>query len=277
MSPRSDGSSRVVGDLRTRNLRLGDLVGRRDLLGDASLEARIDGRVGHGRTDAALAGNVTRLAFNGYTYDSLRLDGRLTDRRFDGRITARDPNLVFDFAGLVDLNDTVPRYDFSLALDRADLARLHINRRDSVSVLSARIAAQGSGRTLDDMNGTIRITDADYRYNDRSVAAQRVVLTGENSARSKFVELRSDFADVTFRSKTSYRTVFEYLRRSARRYLPTLRAARGSRAGGSAPTAVADDYSLLSVLVRDFNPVADAVSPGLQLSLIHISEPTRRP
>ena len=118
MSPRSDGSSRVVGDLRTRNLRLGDLVGRRDLLGDASLEARIDGRVGHGRTDAALAGNVTRLAFNGYTYDSLRLDGRLTDRRFDGRITARDPNLVFDFAGLVDLNDTVPRYDFSLALDR---------------------------------------------------------------------------------------------------------------------------------------------------------------
>ena len=108
MSPRSDGSSRVVGDLRTRNLRLGDLVGRRDLLGDASLEARIDGRVGHGRTDAALAGNVTRLAFNGYTYDSLRLDGRLTDRRFDGRITARDPNLVFDFAGLVDLNDTVP-------------------------------------------------------------------------------------------------------------------------------------------------------------------------
>lgn len=266
MSPRSDGSSRVVGDLRTRNLRLGDLVGRRDLLGDASLEARIDGRVGHGRTDAALAGNVTRLAFNGYTYDSLRLDGRLTDRRFDGRITARDPNLVFDFAGLVDLNDTVPRYDFSLALDRADLARLHINRRDSVSVLSARIAAQGSGRTLDDMNGTIRITDADYRYNDRSVAAQRVVLTGENSARSKFVELRSDFADVTFRSKTSYRTVFEYLRRSARRYLPTLRAARGSRAGGSAPTAVADDYSLLSVLVRDFNPVADAVSPGLQIA-----------
>lgn len=68
--------------------------------------------------------------------------------------------------------------------------------------------------------------DATYRYNDKSLTAKNVSVTGENSPTSKFVELRSDFADATFRSKTSYREVFAYLRESAARYLPMLHDAR---------------------------------------------------
>ena len=84
----------------------------------------------------------------------------------------------------------------------------------------------------------------------------------ENSERSKFVELRSDFADVTFRSKTSYRTVFEYLRRSARRYLPVLRGGASDEETPGAVAAAPDDFSLLSVDIRNINPVADAVAAG---------------
>ena len=79
---------------------------------------------GRGYADARVEGCVGRFGFNGYVYDSLRLDGRLRNREFDGRITARDPNLDFDFFGLVDLNDSVPRYDFTMHLHHADLARL---------------------------------------------------------------------------------------------------------------------------------------------------------
>ena len=83
----------------------------------------------------------------------------------------RDPNLDFDFFGLVDFNDSVPRYDFTMDLRHADLARLHINRRDSVSQLSGRIVAAAGGRSLDDLNGRIQVTDARYRYNDKEIAA----------------------------------------------------------------------------------------------------------
>ncbi|MFR6635161.1 MAG: hypothetical protein ACLUQ6_10870 [Alistipes onderdonkii] len=198
-----------------------------------------------GVTDANVVGNVTQLGFNGYVYDSLRLDGRLRNREFDGRITARDPNLDFDFLGMVDFNDSVPRYDFTMDLRRADLARLHVNRRDSVSELSAHIVAKAGGRSLDDLNGRIQVTDVLYRYNDKQLTSKSMTVTGENSARSKLVELRSDFADATFRSKTSYREVFRYLRASAWKYLPLLRHGdeeSGPRASGM---AVANDFSLL--------------------------------
>ena len=266
MTPLKAGRSSVRGDVETHNLRLGELLGRRDLLGNATLSAYIDGVVGKGYTDANVVGNVTQLGFNDYIYDSLRLDGRLRNREFDGRITARDPNLDFDFFGTVDLNDSVPRYDFTMDLRHADLARLHVNRRDSVSQLSGRIVAAAGGRSLDDLNGRIQVTDARYRYNDKEIAAASMTVTGENSARSKLVELRSDFADATFRSKTSYREVFEYLRRSAWKYLPLLRRGEGDPTPRGRKTAVANDYSLLSVNIRHIDPITDAITAGLQIA-----------
>lgn len=266
MKPLGGGRNRLQGTLATRDFQLGALLGRRTLLGGASLTASLDGSVGRGMTDANVQGNIAHFEFNGYTYDSLRLDGRLRNRGFDGLVTARDPNLDFDFLGAVDFNGSIPRYDFTLDLRRADLAALHINPRDSVSVLAAHVEANASGRSLDDLNGVIRVTDASYRYNDKSVDSRSIEITGENSAHSKFVELRSDFADVTFRSKTSYRTVFRYLGESAWKYLPLIGKGARRVSGAAHETAVADDYSLLSVHIRDFNPVADAVSPGLQIA-----------
>lgn len=266
MKPADGGRSRLRGDLSARDFQVGALLGRRNLLGRASLSASLDGSVGHGVADADVRGVVSQFEFNGYTYDSLRLDGRLRNRGFDGIITARDPNLDFDFLGAVDFNGPIPRYDFAMELRHADLAALHINPRDSVSVFSAHVEANAGGRSLDDLNGVIRVTDASYRYNDKTLDTRSIQITGENSEHSKLVELRSDFADVTFRSKTSYRTVFRYLRESARKYLPLLRRGEGGESAAGHAAAVADDYSLLSVHVRDFNPVADAVSPGLQIA-----------
>lgn len=266
MTPLKAGRSSVRGDVETHNLRLGELLGRRDLLGNATLSAYVDGVVGKGYTDANVVGNVTQLGFNDYIYDSLRLDGRLRNRQFDGRVTARDPNLDFDFSGLVDFNDSIPRYDFTMDLRHADLARLHINRRDSVSQLAARIEANAGGRSLDDLNGRIHVTDAVYRYNDKRITSKTMTVTGENSARSKLVELRSDFADATFRSKTSYREVFEYLRRSAWKYLPLLRRGEGDPTPRGRKTAVANDYSLLSVNIRHIDPITDAITAGLQIA-----------
>ncbi len=266
LKPLKGGLRSIRGNVSTRDFRLGHLLDRDDLLGSATFAASIDGTMGRGVTDAAVRGAISQLEFKGYVYDSLRLAGRLRNRGFDGTITARDPNLDFDFVGAVDLNDSIPRYDFTMNLRRADLAALHINPRDSVSVLSAHVTANAEGRSLDDLNGRIEISDASYRYNDKSIATRSIVVTGENSAHSKFVELRSDFADATFRSKTSYRTVFEYLRQSAWKYLPLLGRGSSAAQGAALTTAVADDYSLLSVAIRDFNPIADAVSTGLQIA-----------
>ena len=255
----------VQGQVAVQEVHLGELLDN-PRLGRATVTARVDGVLGRGLSDGDLTGEVQRFEFNGYGYDSLRFDGHLFNREFDGRIAARDPHLNFDFAGLFDLNDSVPRYDFALDLRRADLAALHFNRRDSVSQLKARIVAQGSGRSLDDMNGTIRVLDASYRYNDSLLQAREVLLRGENSAHNKSIELRSDFVDATFRSKTSYREIFGYLKEAAWRSLPMLYDRSRASDRESLPATAADDFSMLKVEVKNVNPVVDAITPGLQIA-----------
>ena len=261
-----DGCRGVLGDVKTSSLQLGELL-ENDLLGPLSLNVHVNGELSSEHSDAEVSGEILRLGINGYDYDSLRMKGHLVNREFNGLIEARDRNLRFDFRGLLDLNDErMPRYDFALDLEEANLAALGINRRDSVSVLAARIAARAVGRTLDDLNGIIFVRDVSYRYNDRELAADSVVIVGRNSLSDKFIRLRSDFVDADYEGKTSYKEVFAYLQQRFRDYVPTLDGGPGWQAQHPDTVELAEGYSQLTVNVRKINPLVNAVSPGLQIA-----------
>lgn len=261
-----DGCRGVLGDVKTSSLQLGELL-ENDLLGPLSLNVHVNGELSSEHSDAEVSGEILRLGVNGYDYDSLRMKGRLVNREFNGLIEARDRNLRFDFRGLLDLNDErMPRYDFALDLEEANLAALGINRRDSVSVLAARIAARAVGRTLDDLNGIIFVRDVSYRYNDRELAADSVVIVGRNSLSDKFIRLRSDFVDADYEGKTSYKEVFAYLQQRFRDYVPMLDGGPGWQAQHPDTVELADGYSQLTVNVRKINPLVNAVSSGLQIA-----------
>lgn len=261
-----DGCRGVLGDVKTSSLQLGELL-ENDLLGPLSLNVHVNGELSSEHSDAEVSGEILRLGINGYDYDSLRMKGHLVNREFNGLIEARDRNLRFDFRGLLDLNDEQrPRYDFALDLEEANLAALGVNRRDSVSVLAARIAARAVGRTLDDLNGIIFVRDVSYRYNDRELAADSVVIVGRNSLSDKFIRLRSDFVDADYEGKTSYKEVFTYLQQRFRDYVPTLDGGPGWQAQHPDTVELADGYSQLTVNVRKINPLVNAVSPGLQIA-----------
>lgn len=261
-----DGCRGVLGDVKTSSLQLGELL-ENDLLGPLSLNVHVNGELSSEHSDAEVSGEILRLGINGYDYDSLRMKGHLVNREFNGLIEARDRNLRFDFRGLLDLNDErMPRYDFALDLEEANLAALGINRRDSVSVLAARIAARAVGRTLDDLNGIIFVRDVSYRYNDRELAADSVVIVGRNSLSDKFIRLRSDFVDADYEGKTSYKEVFAYLQQRFRDYVPMLDGGPGWQAQHPDTVELADGYSQLTVNVRKINPLVNAVSSGLQIA-----------
>ena len=213
--------NRFAGDVATSNFDLGGLLAAQKL-GRVSLTADLEGVMGGGKFDANIDGEIPLFDFNDYRYDSIALRGRIDNQRFEGVIASDDHNLDFDFNGAVDFNDRVPRYDFALQLDRADLHALNFNRRDTVSVLGARLTANGSGSSLDNLNGTVKISEAKYVGMKDTIRAKAMTLRGENSQESKYVALTSDFVDATFRSKLSYKTIFEYLKDGLLAYLPSL-------------------------------------------------------
>lgn len=263
----------MMGNLAVNNLNLGTLLGTK-MLGQTTLYFHIDGDVGRKGTVAAVNGKIAKLEFNGYKIDSVRLDGHLYDREFDGHIRGRNKALDFDFNGSMALKEGLPEYDFCLNLKGADLATLGINKRDSIATLRAHIDAVGSGRTFDDLNGSITVEDARYIHNADTVVSSVFRIDGNNTPESKSIRLESDIADVTFTSRESYQDAFRYFRHCLRSYIPNFFGEDGSEksdedlfeATGDSATISEDNYSILKVDVKNFNPVANAISGGLQVA-----------
>ena len=267
LSPQQGDNRGIMGNVSSRNMNIGRLLGNKTL-GRMALLAHIDGTLGD-NADAAVDGKIDLLEVNGYPLDSIRLDGRIAGRKFDGRIRSASPALIFDFDGMMSMAGDVPEYDFCLDLDHADLHLMGFNLRDSTAVLSAHIDAEGTGRSLDDLNGRIEIENARYRYNADTASAQRILIVGRNTETDKNVRLTSDLADASFVGRSSYKEAFAYLNQCVHDYIPSFfepsdkERLKLLRTSSAAPP---DAFSMLDVRLKNFNAVADAVSPGLQLA-----------
>lgn len=281
--PGHGGRKAVSGNIAINGIDLGALLDDKSL-GKISARGNMAGYFGNRDFAVTTDATLLQLEYGGYTYRNTHFNGTIGNMEFTGTASSADPNLSFGFRGRLDLNGPVPVYDFDLQLDRADLARLGINRRDSVSVLRCGLRARGSGHTLDDLNGMVLIDSLLYVNGVDSVRTGLISLTGKNNAESKSLVMRSSFADAEFRSRMSYSEMFDYLKRTVASYLPALKGSLpGSAASGANVTTAAapatnigvknqvgyfdiDNFSMLKVDVKEANNVAGIFLPGLQIA-----------
>lgn len=264
ISPERDRVAAFSGNLRLDNVNLGGLVGAKGL-GNVTLAAALRGKTGSDSLTFDTDAEISHIAFNGYNYRNMAIEGSVRNRLFTGVITSSDPNIDFDFSGMLDFNDSVPRYDFAMELRRADLYRLNVNPRDTLSILSCRLNASASGASLDELNGEIEIGGVTYISNIDTLHTERIVVSGRNSAVSKNIDVRSDFADAQFRSRTSYAELFPHMERMLQVYMPTLSPRQRDEADlGELPvTADASNYSLVKLNVKETDNLAGVILPGL--------------
>lgn len=264
--PTTGARTAVHGKIAVKGIDLGGLLDA-GKLGRTTFNAGLDGYFSRDGFEANTDLDLRSLVFNGYDYNNVTMNGVLRDRLFSGRIKSGDPNLRFDFDGTLDFNDSIPRYDFAMDLHNADLFTLNFNRRDSVSVVSAKLNATASGTTLDNMNGRVVIDRMLYINTLDSTRTGRVIITGENSARSKRFSMNSDFADLEYRSRTSYREMLSGLRDMLHSYAPTLAPREyDPERKGAGGVSEAGNFSTLNINIKQANNVASIFLPGLRIA-----------
>jgi hypothetical protein len=192
------------GEADVTGLQLGALfkesVSSKEMLGPITLRADLNGQ-GFTLNDAIVKMNVwvDSVYLNGYTYKHLILSGDLSDKKFTGKMEIDDPNLRFSFDGLVDLRDSLPSFNFMLALDRAQLFRMNVLKRDSLEDLSARVRVDFKGNSIDNIEGTINVQDAGYREGTHTILMKHLgLITSQDEKNNRAYHLTSDFVDADF-------------------------------------------------------------------------------
>ena len=262
------GARRSMGaTLASPSLDLGQLLGSQEL-GTTGFVLAANGMMGGGHYGFSVNGDVTGLSFHDYVYDRIRIDGRVADGDVDAAVAVHDRSLDLDLKAALGLGGDRPTYDMVMNLHRADLVALQVNRRDSVSVLSADIGLSAAGRIPDEVSGELSVADARYRYNDSEIVSEYMSLTMQSNEDLRSLKLTSDFADAVFERRNDYREVMTYLKEVVGQYMPLLYevyADNGSPAAAAASEHGREHgFSMLSITTKNFNPVA--MVPGISPS-----------
>ncbi len=158
------------GNLEVKNFNLGKLIEVKKL-GTTSFNISFSGKgLSAESLNSQVRGRISRLVYQGYAYNNIRLRGTLKAPVFNGNLISLDPNLQMEFNGLVDFSEETNVYDFEASIPYADLARLNLVERDSVSIFKGDIIMNMSGTNLNNIAGNILLLHTSYENeNDRYI------------------------------------------------------------------------------------------------------------
>lgn len=193
----------AVDDFDLSKVLTTDVVGK--LTGEISVEGSFNS---DSLISATVVGNIERLECNSYSYSAIDIDGKLSARRFLGKINIADPNLKMNFGGGVDLSKTIPEFRFGANVERANLDKLNLFN-DTSSVLSFSTTVDFVGSQLDDMNGDVSIRNLRYANPKGEVSTKNIALNLSNENNKRTISLSSAFVDASVEGDGNYKDLFD--------------------------------------------------------------------
>jgi len=209
------------GQLDMGSFDLGRLIEDTVNFGKISVRADIDGK-GFSMEDARVKMNlrVDSARIYHYNYTNLDITGSLSEKKFNGSLKAKDPNLALDFDGLINLGDSIPAFDFTADIYKARLFNLHLLSRDSVMDLSTRMKVDVLGGNIDDMDGSIILENTVYREGFKQITMDHCsLISTKDKELNKSYRLQSDFIDADINGSFYFKDLIPSLSAFIQNYL----------------------------------------------------------
>jgi len=165
---------------------LGSLLKDKTMYGPVTLTAEVNG---HGldkdTIKAKINAEISQIYLNKYSYHNLNIDGNIRGKEFEGKINLNDENAVFDFDGLVNLNQNQESCKFRLNVQGADLQKLNFTKDDiRISFVAA---ADLKGGAVNKLNGKAGISNLIIASGDKKYTLDSLLFASINEPnRSEF-------------------------------------------------------------------------------------------
>lgn len=248
------GNPSYTGNVKTYDFNLGELLGEKSL-GRITSALYVKGKgIEIKDLSEQLKGDITYIDFNGYRYRNVAVNGTFNKKYFDGNLKINDKNVQLVFDGGVNLNPTLPVFNFKATIAKARLRALKLYK-DSLQV-DAVFSTNFSGNNLDNIQGNlsiqkIRLNNVKGIYNIDSVQ-----LTAQGIGIDRSLTIKSDILDASIKGQYDLNSIVAYYKAIAKTYVPSLKTEIISYK----PQIF--DFDLR---IKRFEPIAELVIPGLEI------------
>ena len=269
---RSNDIIEIDGTVDSNNLHLGALLNSKDL-GRISITNKLKGKLQKNNSNIVLNSTINSVTALGYNYSNINIQGLLTNKMFNGEVASNDKNLNFGFNGEIDFNNAIPNYDFNLKVQHANLHALNLNNRDSVSIFSGEVYANGTGTTIDNINGDIILEHLKYINHVDTVDIEKISIINTNNEKGKSMKISSKLVDISLTAKQSYNDIIPYLSSTINNYLPALskkttnkRSFKIDNTNYQASQEAKNSFYIATINVKEANNAAGIFMPGLKIA-----------
>ncbi len=263
----AEGRKGIAAKVKADDLNLATLLAT-STIGDAAFKAEVEAELGDDEPMMIKGGGkIDNLTLNGYDYNDVTIVADIEDNKIAGSLSANDDAFKADVQAMLDFSEKdMPLYDAVATIEHADLHAMNINKRDSISVLRCDVGLSARGASLDELNGVLRVADAEYETIGRGCEADLVELTIASNEDARTLTLASDFADAVLESRTAYKDVVYYLKNLLVHYAPLLYDEDARHNIGSHVAEMGNEVAILSATTKDIDPLLGCITDGLEMA-----------
>lgn len=188
-------NTNLKGTVIAENLNVGAFANEEELKGvDANLitDLSYNSRTG---LNLEAKGELPKLRYKGYTYKNIKLNGKFTEKSFDGVASIKDKNGNVDFVGKINFEEEIPDFNFKSEIKNLNLTKLNILNDSNTHIISGNIEVKGKGSNPDNSKGIARISDLTYVQNNTSYTNEEILITSSITDSTRDLKLESDIAD----------------------------------------------------------------------------------
>ena len=191
-------------------------------LGKVTMNVDVDGS-GFTPEDIAanLNGTINSMELNSYEYKNLEVKGNVAQKIFNGDLSVNDKNIDFDFIGKVDFTEKLPKLNFTMNLNKANLGALHFVDSTKKTNLSTQLVLNVTGNTIDNLIGEINFDNTVYIQDKETYKVETFNLRSNEQNGIKSMSLNSDFLDANIDGVFNVRDLPNALQRVFEKYIPS--------------------------------------------------------
>lgn len=208
----------VSAYLQTDNFNIKELAND-NRLGNIALNIKATSAVKANRFESAtIAGNISKLDFNGYTFRNISIDGKYANNSVSGSLSLNDPNCDINLSGNIRNMSHTPIAELKADIIKLCPKRLNFSNKWGDATFRAQISANGTGSNMKNMNGKLAMQN----FNILSPDENYTINSLEANVSPRQILLTSDFGQVEVKGIYNFQTLKGSILSILKDKLPTM-------------------------------------------------------
>lgn len=261
-------ASTYNGRLQTKSFDLGRLLKMPKYLQKIDIEGSVKGSGFEPRRIVMdLNAKIDRMGVLGYNYQGIKTNAHFQKNKVAGFLTIKDPHLIFNGEGNVDLIPGKEDVKLKAVLGRANLMPLKIT--DYPLDFSTELAMNFTGLDFDNFLGTARMENFRLLYKDERLDLNQINIESHLEGREKKFSFQSPLLDAQMEGSFKYRKFVEDALAMTDEYIRLMKNQKHLNDAEYVKSKYeeAQNYGIdLSLNIKNINPVLDLLDLPIYLS-----------